>query len=641
MGDAFKTCEKNSRHEVVGLRILLLHCDYIEYQVKQRALRQAEPLEEGDEKPKRVEEPLVVFSTVEKGDEGNPTAVADKTVSSIADTAERIKAKNVVLYPYAHLSSELSSPAKAVEVLKQIESGLKGRGYEVTRAKFGWYKSFELKCKGHPLGELSRSITAEGEERGEKEAAQEVIEKGELIILEPDGSEHPLDLSRVEESKILAEYPDLRQFVISEEVGKAPHEPPAHIRLMRRLELVDYEPASDIGHFRFYPKGALLKELLEEYASTLAVRELHAVKIETPLLYRADQPDIAGQVERFRERNYRLPADDKELILRFAGDFGLFRMIRDATVSYKQLPLRVYELSPSFRLEQEGECVGLKRLRAFTMPDIHCFCRDLVQGMEEYEELLRYYTKLADSMEIDYVVAFRVVKDFYLKNRGWFTKLLGIVKKPALIELLPEMKHYWVVKHEFQTLDSVGGNAQLSTVQLDVEDSERYEIFYTDADGTRKGCIILHSSVGSTERWIYALLEHAEKAIRKNKPPMLPVWLSPTQVRVVPVSPDQQEYAEKVAAELRGRDFRVDLDDREQTVSSKIRDAETEWVPYVAVVGKVEENEKSLSVRVRTTREQRQMRPGELISRLDAEIGRRPRLPPYLPERLSMRPKFV
>lgn len=623
------------------MRILLLHCDYIEYQVKQRALRQAEPLEEGDEKPKRVEEPLVVFATVEKGDEGNPTAVADKTVSSIVDTAERIKAKNVVLYPYAHLSSELSSPAKAVEVLKKVESGLRGRGYEVTRAKFGWYKSFELKCKGHPLGELSRSITAEGEERDEKEAAQEVIEKGELIILEPDGSEHPLDLSRVEESKTLAEYPDLKQFVISEEVGKAPHEPPAHIRLMRRLELVDYEPASDIGHFRFYPKGALLKELLEEYASTLAVRELHAVKIETPLLYRADQPDIAGQVERFRERNYRLPADDKELILRFAGDFGLFRMIRDATVSYKQLPLRVYELSPSFRLEQEGECVGLKRLRAFTMPDIHCFCRDLAQGMEEYEELLRYYTKLADSMEIDYVVAFRVVKDFYLKNRGWFTKLLGIVKKPALIELLPEMKHYWVVKHEFQTLDSVGGNAQLSTIQLDVEDSERYEIFYTDADGTRKGCIILHSSVGSTERWIYALLEHAEKAIRKNRPPMLPVWLSPTQVRVIPVSPDQQEYAEKVLGELRGRDLRVDLDDREQTVSSKIRDAETEWVPYAAVVGKVEENEKSLSVRIRTTREQRQMRLDELISRLDAEIGGKPRLPPYLPERLSMRPKFV
>lgn len=623
------------------MRILLLHCDYIEYQVKQRAVKDPEPLDPSDKTPKRVEEPLVVFATVEKGDERNPVAVAAKTVSSITDTAERIKAKNIVVYPYAHLSSELSSTAKAVDVLKLVESGLRERGYEVARAKFGWYKSFELRCKGHPLSELSRSITAEGQERGEEEAAQEVIEKGELIILEPDGSEHPINLSRLDDSKVLDKYPDLKQFVISEEVGKASHEPPAHIRLMRRLELVDYEPASDIGHFRFYPKGALLKELLEEYASTLAVRELHAVRIETPLLYRADQPDIAGQVERFRERNYRLPADDKELILRFAGDFGLFRMIRDATVSYKQLPLRVYELSPSFRLEQEGECVGLKRLRAFTMPDIHCFCRDLAQGMEEYEELLRYYTKLADSMEIDYVVAFRVVKDFYVKNRGWFARLLGIVKKPALIELLPEMKHYWVVKHEFQTLDSVGGNAQLSTVQLDVEDSERYGIFYTDADGSEKGCIILHSSVGSTERWIYALLEHAEKALKKNRPPMLPVWLSPTQVRVIPISPDQLKYAEKIVGELKEREVRVDLDDREQTVSSKIRDAETEWVPYIAVVGKAEENERNLSVRVRTTREQKRMRLDELLIGLDSEIKGKPRLPLYLPERISMRPKFV
>jgi len=634
--------EISKKAGVVALRVLLLHCDYIEYQVKQRALKEAEALDAGDEKPKRVDEPLVIFATVEKRDESDPTGVAEKTAGSIADTAERIKAKKVVLYPYAHLSSELGRPAKAVEILKRIESGLRERGYDVTRAKFGWYKSFELRCKGHPLSELSRSISVdERAERGRVEAAPEVIEKGELIILEPSGKEHPLDLSHVEDSKILQTYPDLKQFVISEEVGKVSHESPPHVRLMRKLELVDYEPASDIGHFRFYPKGALLKELLEEYAGSLAVRELHAVKIETPLLYRADQPDIAGQVERFRERNYHLYAEDKELILRFAGDFGLFRMIRDATVSYKQLPLRVYELSPSFRLEREGECVGLKRLRAFTMPDIHCFCKDLAQGMEEYEELLRYYTKLADSMEVDYVVAFRVVKDFYTKNKDWFAKLLQIVRKPALFELLPEMKHYWVVKHEFQTIDSVGGNAQLSTVQLDVEDSERYSIFYTDATGAKKGCTILHSSVGSIERWIYALLEQAEKAAKENRAPMLPVWLSPTQVRVIPISPDQLEYANKTMRKIGEKGVRVDLDDREQTVSSKIRDAETEWIPYIVVVGKAEEAEKNLSVRLRITREQKQMKLDELASRLMADIGEKPRLPLYLPERLSMRPKFL
>jgi threonyl-tRNA synthetase len=261
--------------------------------------------------------------------------------------------------------------------------------------------------------------------------------------------------------------------------------------------------------------------------------------------------------------------------------------------------------------------------------------------MVEYEELLRYYTKLADSMEVGYVVAFRVVKDFYLANKAWFTKLLGIVKKPALFELLPEMKHYWIMKHEFQTIDSVGGNAQLSTVQLDVEDSERYGIFYTDADGSKKGCIILHSSVGSIERWIYALLENAEKTAKAKKAPMLPVWLSPTQVRVIPISSDQQKYAENILNGLREKDIRADLDDREQTVSSKVRDAETEWIPYIAVVGKAEETERSLSVRVRITREQRQMKLDELNSRLEREIGERPRLPMYLPERLSMRPKFV
>ena len=619
------------------MRLLLIHSDGFVYEVREKAVATAEEVEESR---KRVEigETLVAFSAVEKVDEENPESVVKQAVDAIADVASKVKVSRVVVYPYAHLSTELANPITAQEVLKKISEELEKRGFEVVRAPFGWYKSFELRCKGHPLSELSRTIVPVEEEVVEKKEKPEAPSL--FLVLEPDGTEHTLDLANIEAYEVLNKYPLLKQFIISEEIGKKPGETPPHIKLMRRLELVDYEPASDIGHFRFYPKGTLIKDLLEDFAFDIAVKDLKAMKIETPMLYRLEEPDIAEQASKFRERDYRFEIDGRELILRFAGDFGLFRMMKDVTMSYRQLPIRVYELTSSFRLEQRGECVGLRRLRGFTMPDIHCFCRDLEQGMDEYKELFRYYTKLADAMLKDYVVAFRVVKDFYEENRKWFAELVQIANKPALIELLPEMKHYWVVKHEYQVIDSVGGNAQLCTVQLDVEDSERYGIFYVDVDGKKKGCIIVHSSMGSIERWIYAILEQAEKMRREGQPPMLPVWLSPTQVRVIPVSATYLEFAEKVADEIERHEIRVDVDDRDETVSSKIRDAEQEWIPYIVVVGEKEAAGAKLSVRVRGVGVV-EMTLEELVKEINEDVGDKPRKPLYLPRRLSARPRFA
>lgn len=621
------------------MRLLLIHADSFQYEVRQKAIKNPEKIS-SERLKDSMDDVLVAFCTVEKGDEENPHGIALNTAESIASAAKKVHAEKIMVYPYAHLSSELASQDSVVPILEEIEAVLKKDGYEVHRSPFGWYKAFSIKCKGHPLSELSRSITA-----GEVIEAGEMPEKGKpskFIVLDPSGEKYNLDLKNVEGCAALKKYPLLKQFILTEEVGRVPHEAPPHIKIMRKLELIDYEPASDVGHFRFYPKGTLLKESLEKFATDLAIKQLNVMKIETPILYRLDQPDIAGQAARFMEKDYRFRSENKDLILRFAGDFGLFRMMKDVSMSYKQLPIRIYELSPSFRLEKKGECVGLKRLRHFTMPDIHCFCKDLKQGMDEYEALFKYYTEFANSMEIDYVVAFRVVKDFFNKNEDWFVRLLKIVGKPAMIELLPEMKHYWVVKHEYQAIDSVGGNAQLSTVQLDIEDSERYSILYTAEDGKKAGCTIVHSSVGSIERWIYAILENAEKSRKKGNPPMLLAWLSPIQARIVPVSLEYLDYADKVAEKLEKCGVRVDIDDREQTVGNKIRGAEIEWIPYVAVVGEKEKAKEIVAVRIRKTGQaQKMMSINDFAKLVDGEIGDKPRLPLYLPKKLSMRPKFV
>jgi threonyl-tRNA synthetase len=408
---------------------------------------------------------------------------------------------------------------------------------------------------------------------------------------------------------------------------------------MKKLELIDYEPASDVGHFRFYPKGMIIKTALEEFANNFAIKELKAMRIETPMIYKLDEPDIAEQASRFKEKDYRLKVDNKEFILRFAGDFGLFRMMKDAIMSYKQLPIRVYELSPSFRLEQSGECVGLKRLRAFTMPDIHCFCKNLEEGLLEYKLLFEKYTEFTNSMEIEYAIAFRVVKEFYLKNKEWIVSLLKIANKPALIEILPEMKHYWILKHEYQAIDSTGGNIQLATLQLDVEDAARYGIYYVDENGEKKGCIILHSSMGSIERWIGVILEQAAKDMENNKVPKLPLWLSPIQVRIIPVNMNYLDKAIEIALKINENNIRADVDDRNESVAKKIRDAETEWIPYIVVLGEKEVSTGELSVRIRGEGIVSK-KLEELIEEINKKISSKPRVPLCLPIRLSARPSF-
>jgi threonyl-tRNA synthetase len=610
------------------MRVLLIHADRFEYEIKDPT-KMAEELPKGHEKMHSFKEVLVAFSTIESSDD-DAEAIARAAADDFAEVFHKVKAERLVLYPYAHLSPALAPPKQAIEVLKATEAALKEKGIEVHRSPFGWYKAFDIRCKGHPLSELSREFSAE-----KKISREEVVEKisSEHYILTPEGEETRIDLENIDSAKVLDKYPALKKFILSEEIGRTKGEEPPSIKAMQRLELVDYEEASDRGHFRMFPKGHLVFTLLEKWAEQIATERIGAIQIDTPIMYDWSLPDIRSQGISFHERHYTLKTEEnREFVLRFAGDFGLFRMMKGATISYRNLPLRVYEFSKSFRLEQRGELTGLKRLRAFHMPDVHCFTKDLEDGWREYMLLYKNYADLADATGVEYAVAFRIVKEFYDKYKSNLVELLKHSGKPALVEVLSQMKHYWAVKHEFQGVDSVGGAVQLSTVQLDVMDAERYGIVYTDADGKKKGCIICHSSIGSIERWIYVLLEEA----LKHEKPSLPFWLSPTQIRLIPVGQEFVSDCERVASQL---DARVDIDDLDDKVGKKIRNAEMEWINMIIVVGDKEKSSGMYPVRLRSG-EQRPMTIEQLKSEI-SELSKgypRARLP--LPVLLSKRPVF-
>lgn len=607
------------------MRILLIHSDYLNYNVKNKT-PVAEEIEDA-KKQGAFDESLVVFTAVEKDDENNPQEIVKNLVKEVIKTNDQVKAENIVLYPYAHLSSSLSSPKVAVQVLKDAEEALNAEGLNVKRVPFGWYKAFEISCKGHPLSELSRTITAEeeDEEEVEKKPSSWSILDGDKII--------DIDDFKFENDQL--------EKLVSYELGTGASDAgePPHVKLMREKELCDYESASDVGNLKWFPKGRLVRDLLADYVYNLVVDQ-GAMPIETPIFYDLDNEAINVHAAKFGERQYRTDTK-KNLMLRFACCFGAFRVMADPFITWKNLPAKLYELSTySFRFEKKGEVVGLKRLRAFTMPDFHSFCADMNSTLEEFSKQTDMCIQTGVDLDVNYEIIFRATKDFYDENKEWMYSIGKKIGKPVLLEILPERKHYWSCKIDFAAIDYLGRPIENPTVQIDVESGKRFDITYLGEDGKEHYPTILHCSpTGSIERVICSLLEKTAIEL-DEKAPMLPTWLSPIEVRIITVGEDHKDFANELYDKINAENIRVDVDDRDESVGKKIRNAATEWIPYIFVVGDNEKESGVFSVTVRETGEKVDMTVDELIKEvLDKTKGMPYRGLP-LPKDISTRINF-
>src|SRR5918993_1129033 len=332
------------------MRLLQLHTDFIEYEPISEELNDAE---------KAIE----------------------KAVDEIKNYAQNIKNDRLLIYPYAHLSSDLSSPKHAFEIIKEMEINARKILNEVNRAPFGWNKSFNIKVKGHPLAENFK-IISNNQLSFEKNKEEDNLKQNQYnvepissalkseeqqqsswFILDTNGELIPIQSFKTERNSTLKKF-------LEYETSKrrAVDEQPPHVKLMKKMAIADYEPASDAGNMRYYPKGRLMKSLIEQYV-TKKVVEYGAMEVETPIMYDSTHPSMESYFNRFPARQYNIVSDNKQLFLRFAACFGQFLMAKDLHISYKNLPLKLYELTRySFRREKSGELVGLRRLRAFTMP---------------------------------------------------------------------------------------------------------------------------------------------------------------------------------------------------------------------------------------------------------------------------------
>ncbi len=588
------------------MRLLQLHCNNFEYTPTKKEISSAEEIEP---ETKSLDNVVVTFVAVEKGDD---KSVARKAINEIKESLQKIGCKKLLLYPYAHLSSNLASPSLAFSLLKEMES--LATDLDVSRAPFGWTKSYKLEVKGHPLAETSKSITkgTTDDETSEAVKSEEKI-KSYWYILSPDGTMQEFDkfnFSKHPQLEILAKYESAKK--------RSVDETPPHVKLMKKLAIADYEPASDSGNMRFYPNGRLIKSLLEKYV-TDKILDYGGIEVETPIMYDSHHPSLESYFNRFPARQYNIHSEGKSLILRFAACFGQFLMAKDFQLSYRNLPLRLYEMTRySFRREQSGELVGLRRLRAFTMPDCHAFCKDMKQAIEEFKKRFDLSSEVIHGVGLDnsdYEMAIRFTEDFYKENKQLIQDTVKKIGKPVLVEMWKEKFFYYILKWEFNYIDNLGKASALSTDQIDVENGKRYNIEFVDEENKPKNPIILHNSPsGAIERVIYALLEKAAKDAKEGRKPHLPLWLSPIQLRLIPLQPEFNEYCEKLANTLTSAEIRTDIDDRNESIGKRIREAETEWIHYILVIGEKEVNAKNLNVRERISGKVNEISIDELIS---------------------------
>lgn len=618
------------------MRILQLHCDSIDFNPIKKEIKSAEDI---IPEPKHFDEIVVAFVAIEDGDD---SSVAKTAIFQIKSSMEKIGCKKLLLYPYAHLSSNLASPSVATSLLGEMKQNASDLD-EVYHSPFGWTKSYSLKVKGHPLAESFKVITKDNIE--EKEIVSDAV-KGESKIksfwkiLTPDGKLTPLeefDFSKNKKLEILSKY----------EVAKkrSVDEPPPHVALMKKMAIADYEPASDSGNMRFFPNGRLIKSLIEQYV-TNRVKDYGGYEVETPIMYDSHHPSMVSYFNRFPARQYNIDSEGKRLFLRFAACFGQFLMANDFQMSYKNLPYKLYELTRySFRREQSGELVGLRRLRAFTMPDCHAFCSDMPQAIDELQkrfDLSKDVVKELGINDSDYEMAIRFTEDFYNENKTMIEKLVKKHGKPVLIEMWKEKFFYFVLKWEFNYIDNLGKASALSTDQIDVENGNRYGIEFVDENNKTKNPIILHNSPsGAIERVIYVLLENAARDSREGRKAQLPLWLAPTQVRIIPLKEEFLEFCNSLSEKISENEIRVDIDDRNESIGKRIREAEKEWIRYILVIGEKEADSKNLSIRDRQTGNVRNISFDEFVSEIKTETKGKPFSTLNLPKLVSKRPQIM
>ncbi len=384
--------------------------------------------------------------------------------------------------------------------------------------------------------------------------------------------------------------------VVMEEAKKRDHR-----KLGREMELFTFSSRVGLGLPLWLPRGAVMRQTMENF-----LRKKQAsygyLPVVTPHIGSKELYVTSGHYAKYGKDSFQpihTPQEGEEYMLKPMNCPHHCEIFRSSPRSYKDLPLRFAEFGTVYRYEQSGELHGLTRVRGFTQDDAHLFCRP-EQLQEEFEKVIDLILYVFKTLHFDNFLAQVSLRDPQHKEKyigsdeNWEKAESGIIEAAKNKGLSTVVEYgeaaFYGPKLDFMVKDAIGRKWQLGTIQVDYNLPERFQLEYTDADGSKKRPVMIHRApFGSIERFTAVLLEHTAGH--------LPLWLAPDQVKVLPISEKYTEYAEKVCSLLNNSDIRVSIDSRNETLGKRIRETALLRVPVLAIVGEKEMADGTVSVR--------------------------------------------
>jgi threonyl-tRNA synthetase len=372
-----------------------------------------------------------------------------------------------------------------------------------------------------------------------------------------------------------------------------------HKKLGREMEIFAISDQVGAGLPLWLPRGQIIYHVIEQYLYDIQVKAGYLF-VKTPHIAHIDLYQTSGHWQHYKDNIYPpIDIEKQKYILKPMNCPHHIEIYKTKQYSYKDLPVRLAEFGTVYRREKSGELAGLTRVRGFTVDDAHIFCT-INQVHDEFKQVLDLVKIVLAKFGFDnYSIAFSTrgddnKKDYVGDDRIWkqAQDIISKVLKKSNIKYtkVPGEAAFYGPKLDFIARDSLGREWQLSTIQIDLNLPERFDIHYIDADGNKVRPIMIHRALlGSLERFIGTLLEH-----HKGR---LPLFLAPEQIRVLSISDKSASWSQKILDKLIEKDFRVSLDDRNESISRKIRDAEMMKIPYQLIIGERESKAKNLSVR--------------------------------------------
>lgn len=372
----------------------------------------------------------------------------------------------------------------------------------------------------------------------------------------------------------------------------------------------------------FTPKGAILRKIIEDYMFNLLKSEGYT-HVWSAHIGRKELFETSGHLEKFKEDMFpTMKAKGREYVLKAMNCPHHIQIFARRPISYREMPQRYAETSTVYRSEQSGELGGLTRVLSISIDDAHVFCRE-DQVKDEFKKAIEINKQMLKDFDFkDYWIQLSKRdpqnKNKYLGDNEVWEKMESLMKKiledtkTKFKEVIGEAAFYGP-KMDLMAVDSHGREWQLSTIQLDFNLPERFKLAYIGEDAKEHRTFMIHrATLGSVERFLGVYLEHVQG--------VLPVWLAPVQAVIIPITERNNNYAASMIRIIRAENIRIELDERAETMQSKIRDAQGQKVPYMLIVGDREEKENSVAVRTRSSQDLGATKLEEFLAKIKKDI---------------------